>query len=113
MEVSTDNPIPKETDWQYNLNNVRPIALLETLRKCMTKILTNRLTQVFGEKKILKGPNLAGLPGSSTEELVHIINAIMEDAKDNNKELWLVFQDMKKAFDSASLQALELAIRRL
>ena len=87
--------------------------MLETLRKCTTKILTNRLTQVFTRKKILKGPNFAGLLGNSTEEPVHIINALMEDAKDNNKELWLVFQDMKKAFDSVSLQALDLTMKRL
>src|SRR5690348_5364156 len=37
----------------------------------------------------------------------------MEDAKDNNKELWLVLQDMKKAFDSVSLKSLDLAMRRL
>src|SRR6185295_2185484 len=54
-KVSQIYPIPKETDWQYNLSNVRPIALLETLRKCMTKILTKRLTNVFNKKDILKG----------------------------------------------------------
>ena len=113
LKISQIYFIPKETEWQYNLNNVKPITLLETLRKCTTKILTNRLTQVFTKRKILKGPNFTGLSGNSTEEPVHIINTLMEDAKDNNKELWLVFQDMKKAFDSVSLQALDLAMRRL
>ena len=37
----------------------------------------------------------------------------MKDAKDNNKELWLVLQDMKKAFDSVLLEALELAMKRI
>src|SRR5690349_638438 len=92
--------ILKGEEWHYDLNNVRPIALLETFRKCTTKILTKRMSQVFRKKKILRGPNFAGLPGESTEEPVHVINAIMEDAKENNKELWLMLQDMKKAFDS-------------
>ena len=87
--------------------------MLETFRKCTTKILTRRLIQVFCERNILKGPNFAGLLGNSTEEPVHIVNAIMEDAKDNNKELWLVLQDMKKAFDSVSLEALKLAMERI
>ena len=39
------------------------------------------------KRKILKGPNFANLPGNSTEELLHIINTLMEDAKDNNKKL--------------------------
>src|ERR1043165_3372816 len=112
-KISQIYPIPKGEDWHYNLDNVRPIALLETFRKCTTKILTRRLSQVFCEKNILKGPNFAGLPGNSTEEPVHIVNAIMEDAKDSNKELWLVLQEMKKAFDSVSLEALRLAMKRI
>ena len=38
-KISQIYPIPKETNWQHDLENVRPIALLETFRKCMTKIL--------------------------------------------------------------------------
>ena len=79
----------------------------------MTKVLTKRLAQVLCEKKILKGPNFAGLPGNSTEEPVHIVNTIIEDAKESNKELWLVLQDMKKAFDSVSLEALKRAMKRI
>src|SRR5690242_4326517 len=107
------SPIPKDADWRYNINNIRPIALLETFRKCVTKILTKRLSKVLAERNILKGPNFADLPGNSTEEPVQIINAIMKNAKDNNKELWLVLQDMRKAFDSVSLKSLDLAMRRL
>jgi hypothetical protein len=42
---------------------------------------------VFTEKEILKGPNYAGLPGNSTEQPVHILNMIMEEAKEKNKEV--------------------------
>ena len=79
----------------------------------MTKILTKKLTKVINKKDISKGLNFAGLPGNLTEEPVHIMNMIIEDAKDNNKELWLVLQDMKKAFDSVSLTVLKLAIERI
>jgi hypothetical protein len=112
-KISQIYPIPKEGEWHYNLSNVRPIALLETFRKCTTKILTRRLARIFCQNNILRGPNFAGLPGNSTEEPVHIINMLMEDAKENSKELWLVLQDMKKAFDSVSLTALKAAMERI
>ena len=38
---------------------------------------------------------------------------IIEEAKEKNQELWLMLQDMKKAFDSVSLRSLELAIQRI
>ena len=74
-------PIPKDIEWGYCLNNIRPIALIETFRKVVTKVVTKRLAKVFIRREILKGPNYAGLPGNSTEQPVHILNMIMEEAK--------------------------------
>ena len=79
----------------------------------MTKVVTKRLARVFAKREILKGPNYAGLPGNSTEQPVHILNMIMEEAKEKDKEVWILLQDMKKAFDSVSLESLELALRRI
>ena len=79
----------------------------------MTKIETKRLAKVFMRKKILKGPNYASLLENSTEQPVYILNMIMEEAKEKNKEVWILLQDMKKAFDSVPLESLELALRRI
>jgi len=38
---------------------------------------------------------------------------IIEEAKEKNKELWIMLQDMKKAFDSVSLDSLKLALQRI
>ena len=73
-------PIPKDIEWGYSLNNIRPIALIKTFRKVVTKVLTKRLTKVLMRREILKGPNFAGLPGNSTEQPVHILNMMMEEA---------------------------------
>jgi hypothetical protein len=100
-------PIPKDVDWEYNLNNIRPIALIETFRKLVTKVVTKRLAKIFTEREILKGPNYAGLPGNSTEQPIHMLNMIMEEAQEKNKEIWILLQDMKKAFDSVPLESLE------
>ena len=112
-KVAQVYPIPKDVEWGYSLNNIRPIALIETFRKVVTKVITKRLAKVFMEKEILKGPNYAGLPGNSTEQPVHILNMIMEEAKEKDKEAWILLQDMKKAFDSVPLRSLELALQRV
>ncbi|EXX71986.1 hypothetical protein RirG_073630 [Rhizophagus irregularis DAOM 197198w] len=41
------------------------------------------------------------------------MNDIIEDARENGKKLWMVTQDMMKAYDSVSLESLQLALRRL
>ena len=80
-------PIPKDVDWRYSLINIRPIAFIETFRKIVTKVVTKRLAKVFAEKEILKGPNFADLSGNSIEQPIHILNIIMEEIQEKNKEL--------------------------
>ena len=43
--------------------------------------------------------NFAVLPDKSTIELIHILNNVLEDARKNRKELWVLMQDMSKAYD--------------
>ena len=63
--------------------------------------------------KVLEGPNYAGLSGDSIASPIHIINNILEDARQKNKEVWVLFQDMKKAFNSVSLEMIEKVLRRI
>jgi bifunctional DNase/RNase len=45
-------PISKSCDWNKNLNLTRPITLIETARKLLTKILTQRLSNTISERNI-------------------------------------------------------------
>ncbi|CAG8815476.1 41589_t:CDS:1, partial [Gigaspora margarita] len=51
--------IPKGEDWVFDLGRVKPIALLEAFHKCVTRVITKRLSKVCIEKNILQGPNVA------------------------------------------------------
>ena len=75
-------PIPKPGDWELNLSKIRPITLLEILRKILMKILTNRLSsKLIKNYNILKDHNYAeGLPEKSTHKPIHILKAIIEEA---------------------------------
>jgi len=37
-----------------------------------------------------------------TKDPIHILNSVMEDSREYKKELWILFQDMKRAYDSVS-----------
>ena len=65
------------------------------------------------DMKILKGANFAGLEGESTAAPIHILHNLMEDAKQGKKEMWILFQDIKKAFDSVSIVGLRKALNRI
>ena len=112
-KTSTIFPIPKAKDWECDLTNTRPIILLDTSRKLLTKIITNRLASICKKFNILSGPNYAGLPGESTQEPIHLLNNICEEAREKNKELWICFQDTAKAFDTVNLDMLQKAMERI
>ena len=106
-------PIPKPKPWGFQLNNTRPITLLETSRKLLGKILNRRLSRVLREHKILKGNQFAGLEGCSTFEPLRIINELIQDANEENKEMWLLALDMSKAYDRVNIFMLEKAMERI
>jgi hypothetical protein len=106
-------PIPKKKDWDDNPLNLRPIALLETPRKIFTKIITNRLAKIIQEYNLLQENNWAGLPGGSTKNPINLLNECREDAIHKNKDLWVCFQDIQKAYDSVPILLLIKALKRI
>jgi hypothetical protein len=105
--------IPKTMDWENNLTKTRPITLLETMRKAFIKIITKKLSYIIYNKQILKGGNHAVLPKESTEIPIRIINSILEDAKEKNKELWVMFQDLSKTYNHVDWDMLCKAMKRI
>ncbi|CAB4386894.1 unnamed protein product [Rhizophagus irregularis] len=74
-------PIPKPHDFDAQLKNTRPITLLETVRKCVVKVVTNRLSNILADNKVLQGGNFAGLPGGSTDVPIKMLDAIIHQQK--------------------------------
>ncbi|CAB5381917.1 unnamed protein product [Rhizophagus irregularis] len=109
-------PIPKPHEFDAQLKNTRPITLLETVRKCVVKVVTTRLSKILADNQVLQGGNFAGLPGGSTDIPIKMLDAIIRQRrfdKTDNQELWIVSQDISKAFDSIDLNMLKLALIRL
>ena len=86
--------ISKSTDWEFNLASIRSKMLLEIFRKLVIRIVQKRLSKVFVEKQILKGTNFAELSNESTIAPIHILNNVIKDTIQKEKELQIVFQDI-------------------
>ncbi|RIA95713.1 hypothetical protein C1645_872567 [Glomus cerebriforme] len=90
-------PIPKPKDWNCQINNTRPIVLLETTQKLLVKILTTRLNIILSMHPILEHNNQAGLLGRSTiEPIIHIKHIIEHFNLTNDKNYRLVFKTSLK-----------------
>ncbi|GET62840.1 hypothetical protein GLOIN_2v1770668 [Rhizophagus irregularis DAOM 181602=DAOM 197198] len=65
------------------------------------------------DNQILQGGNFAGLLGRSTDIPIKMLDAIIYQRrfdKTDDQELWIVSQDISKAFDSIDLNMLRLAL---
>jgi ribonuclease HI len=106
-------PIPKSATWSGDLDAVRPITLLEHARKVCLSILTGRLSRICSKHTILHPNNFSVLKGSSIHEPLHALNALMEDARECKKEMWVILQDIKRAFDSVDWEMTQRSMERL
>src|SRR4051795_8053341 len=95
------------------LKNTRPICLIETARKLMTKIMTNRLAKILSVHKALKGNNYTSLPGGSCHIPIHVLESIIHDSTTNDKLLFIFLQDISKAFDIIDIKMLEHQIHSI
>src|SRR5260363_182493 len=106
-------PISKKSTFDGHLHNTRPISLIEHIKKLYTKILTNRLNSILSSYNILNPHNYIALPGNSTNIPIHILNNFIEDTNCNQKEIWLLSQNMSKAYDSVNIDLFALSLQRL
>src|SRR5438477_9080849 len=57
--------------------------------------------------------NFAGLPGESILKPIQLLNNICEETREKQKELWILLQDIAKAFDTVNLEMLKRVLNRI
>ncbi|KAG9297095.1 hypothetical protein G9A89_019376 [Geosiphon pyriformis] len=74
-------------NWKEALTNTRPIALVKTARKILSKVISNRISLAYSEFNVLYGNNFSVLKGTSTQTPIFTIGFIIENALEKNREL--------------------------
>ena len=92
------NIIPKEGKDLRHLRNWRPVSLLNTDYKILTKTLSNRLHSVL--PKLIKSDQVGYIKGRYLGQNVRIVKDIMTYTNNKNLPGYLLLIDFEKAFDS-------------
>ncbi|GBC08516.1 hypothetical protein RclHR1_08180010 [Rhizophagus clarus] len=100
-------------EWHCQLQNTCPITLLEVIQKSFVKLFYNRLSSILAAHNVLTGGNFAGLPGGTCRDPIITLESIIHDANCTNSSLWILSQDISKAFDSVHLTMLKFALERI
>ncbi|KAG9296302.1 hypothetical protein G9A89_014894 [Geosiphon pyriformis] len=109
------NKIWKHCDefWKGVLMNTKPIAFIETARKILSKILSDHILKACSTHNILHGDNFLVLKGTFTQSLIFIVGSVVENALKKNREIWLVLQNMSKAYNSVGWLHLKNSLKRI
>jgi hypothetical protein len=90
--------IPKKDKTLTDINNWRPISLLNIDYKISAKAIANRIKRVL--EKLISTDQTGFIKGRYIGENIRIINEVINKVNDDNEEGLIFFADYKKAFDS-------------
>ena len=83
-----------------SLNNWRPLTLLNTDYKIVTKAIANRIKKYL--PNIINSSQTGFIKGRYTGENIRLIQQTIEKMENENMPGLLFFADFEKAFDSIS-----------
>lgn len=102
--------IPKK-DGACDINHFRPISLIGSLYKTVSKVLAKRMKLVMG--LVIGEAQSTFIQGRNILDGVVILNETVEDAKKEKKELLVFKVDFAKAYDSVDWGFLFDMMRRM
>ena len=124
VEMWTDRYIPSWWRWRWlvplpkkptapTLDGLRPIMLIEILRKLWAGLIMNKVHSTVLRHRALHPSQHGFQPGHGTDTAnIQLIN-VMEEAKLRKLNLYGSSWDMRRAFDSVSKPIIRLAWKRL
>jgi hypothetical protein len=74
------------------------------------KVLNIHIRTICEKENILQGLNFCGLTKDLMTEPINLVRNAMDMAFREDREGWLLLQDMKKAFDSVGIEVLRASL---
>jgi len=105
--------IPKKQEDIPNVSNMRPLILVEAIRKIWCKLLLHRILTVWGKHNALHRYQHGFIRGRNTMTASTLFINTLEDAIEKGQPLHTCTWDITKAFDSVSKNVMKLAWTRL
>ena len=96
-------PVPKKGDLRH-CNNWRGISLLDVVGKIMARIMKERLEVIAG--KVLPESQCGFRKEPGCVDMIFVARQLVEKAREHNHSLYMLFVDLRKAYDSVPRQAL-------
>lgn len=102
--------IPK-IDSPQRLNDFRPISLVGSIYKILSKVLANRLKTVLG--KVISDSQTAFVQNRQILDGILIANEVVDEARKEKTELMLFKVDFEKAYDSVNWGHLDAVMKKM
>jgi hypothetical protein len=106
-------PLPKIDTDVLNVEQIRPIMLIEILRKLWLRPMVNRIRSTWQEQGVLVATQYGFLSERSCAHAIMQLINVLEQAKYENRSLYFSTFDISKAFDTVQRPFAEMALRRL
>ena len=92
--------IPKKDETISNITMLRPLGMLEILRKLWTLMIVKPIKKAAIKHKAIDNSQMAFLPNVGTDSELTVINNVLNEAKKLNLGIDMLSWDIAKAFDS-------------
>jgi ribonuclease HI len=90
----------------YDMTNLRPIVLLETLYKMLSMLIHDRLRRFVEDHQLLSITQEGSRRGHSTLRQVQRLRWAIEAAERDKKEIYLIYLDWSNAFNSVNVDSM-------
>ena len=102
-------PVPKKGDLTV-CDNWRGISLLDIVGKLFAKIIQKRLQGVVEE--VVPDSQCGFRKGRGCTDMIFCARQLVEKAREHNTKVFMLFVDLRKAYDSIPCQALWLVLQK-